>query len=102
MSGGGPQHADRAGGVLDEAEGAHALFARAEEDFSAAGGALGGARLHVGDDDPSNWPSRPVVLPETWDAVEVEQLWVHGRPARLLATHGADRARIDLEASSES
>jgi hypothetical protein len=52
--------------------------------------------LRIGSDDPQNWPSRPVVLPETWDSLEVERLWVHGQPARLLATHGADRARIEL------
>jgi hypothetical protein len=54
--------------------------------------------LHIRTHEPSTWPSRPVVLPETWDAVEVEQLWVHGRPARLIAPHGADRARIELHA----
>jgi trehalose/maltose hydrolase-like predicted phosphorylase len=52
--------------------------------------------LHIHGDDPNSWPSRPVVLPETWDAIEVKQLWVRGQPARLLAAHGADRARIEF------
>jgi len=37
-----------------------------------------------------------VVLPEGWEAIEVERIWVRGRPARLVARHGDDRARIEL------
>ena len=58
--------------------------------------------LNIASDDPHTWPSQPVVLPETWDAIEVEQLWVHSQPARLLAVHGADRARIELSHSNNS
>jgi hypothetical protein len=52
--------------------------------------------VHIHNDDPRDWPSRAIVLPETWDAIEVERLWVRGQPARLFAPHGADRARIEL------
>lgn len=45
---------------------------------------------------PSEWPRRSVVLPEGWEAIEVERMWVHGRPSRLLARHGADRAELEL------
>jgi trehalose/maltose hydrolase-like predicted phosphorylase len=46
---------------------------------------------------PSTWPSRPVVLPEGWEAIEVERLWVRGRPASLRATQGAPRAELTFE-----
>jgi trehalose/maltose hydrolase-like predicted phosphorylase len=44
--------------------------------------------------DPSEWPRRPVILPSGWEAIEVDRVWVHGRPARLVARHGADRAEL--------
>jgi hypothetical protein len=55
---------------------------------------LPGLRLGAG--DPSTWPSRPVVLPAGWEAIEVERLWVHGRPARLIARHGEERAQLEV------
>ena len=48
--------------------------------------------LKVGDVDPDQWPSRPVVLPQGWEAIVCGRLWVRGRPFRLEARHGADRA----------
>jgi hypothetical protein len=46
---------------------------------------------------PSEWcQPGPIVLPEGWEAIEVERLWVHGRPARLSARHGDDRACFDI------
>jgi len=50
--------------------------------------------LRLGDGQPSTWPSRAVVLPARWKAIEVERLWVRGRPARLIARHGDERARL--------
>ena len=52
--------------------------------------------LEVDDGKPSLWPRRPVVLPESWDAIEIERLWVHGKPAHLIARHGADRAELSF------
>jgi hypothetical protein len=45
---------------------------------------------------PESWPERTVTLPAGWKSIEVERLWVRGRPARLIATHGADAARLQL------
>ena len=47
-------------------------------------------------DNPATWPERRVILPAGWRAIEVERLWVRGRPARLVAAHGADKARLEL------
>ncbi len=52
--------------------------------------------LTLGPGEPQTWPERAVVLPRGWDAIEVERLWVRGRPAHLLARHGDERARIDI------
>lgn len=50
--------------------------------------------LQPDDGDPAGWPRRPIVLPEGWTAIEIGRVWIRGRPARLLARHGAERAEI--------
>lgn len=45
--------------------------------------------------DPADWPTRPVVLPEGWDEIRIDHLWIRGRPWRLIARHGDDRARLE-------
>lgn len=52
--------------------------------------------IRIGGGEPSSWPRRPVVLPAGWRRIEVERAWIHGRPARIVAEHGADRAVIEL------
>lgn len=69
--------------------------------FANLGGMLlgllfGFAGLVVDDGDPAEWARRAVVLPKGWTAIEVERLWVRGRPAKLTARHGADRADLRL------
>jgi hypothetical protein len=56
--------------------------------------------LRLGPGAPASWRERPVMLPEGWDAIEVERAWVRGRPARLLARHGDPCARLDIEPTS--
>lgn len=46
--------------------------------------------------DPRSWAERRVVLPAGWKAIEVERLWVRGRPTRLVAAHGAPHASLEL------
>lgn len=46
--------------------------------------------------EPSEWFTRPVVLPEGWEAIEVDTLYVRGRTGRLVARHGAPRATLEL------
>ena len=48
--------------------------------------------------DPETWPERKVILPAGWRSIEVERLWVRGRPARMVAAHGAERAILELGA----
>ena len=51
--------------------------------------------IRLGPDEPSTWPSRPVVLPAGWRSIEVERAWVRAKPAHIVATQGAERAVID-------
>jgi protein-glucosylgalactosylhydroxylysine glucosidase len=57
---------------------------------------LGLPGVEMGPDAPERWPRRPVVMPAGWDGIEVDRIFVRGRPARLEARHGAARARIEI------
>jgi hypothetical protein len=46
--------------------------------------------------EPGSWAERRVVLPAGWREIVVDRLWIRGRPARLVAVHGADRATLEL------
>ena len=56
---------------------------------------LTGLRLGAG--SPHQWCSRRVQMPLGWDGVEVERLWIRGRPASLSARHGEPRAELSLD-----
>jgi hypothetical protein len=56
---------------------------------------LGLTGVVLGPEEPAAWCRRPAVMPDLWEAIEVERIWVRGRPARLLARHGST-ARIEL------
>lgn len=49
--------------------------------------------------DPAQWPDRPVILPEGWESITVERIWIGGRAASLRADQGADRAAIRFRTS---
>jgi hypothetical protein len=53
--------------------------------------------LHIDGGDAQRWPRRRVVLPTGWNAIEVDRVWVRGRPARLTARQGAERAELALD-----
>jgi protein-glucosylgalactosylhydroxylysine glucosidase len=42
------------------------------------------------------WCRRPVVLPQGWDAIHVEQVWVRGELMRMVAEHGAERTQLPV------
>ncbi len=45
--------------------------------------------------DPQTWGKYPVALPQGWEAIEVERVWVRGAPMRLTARHGEAKARLE-------
>lgn len=51
---------------------------------------------------PAAWPQRPVVLPRGWRAIECDQLWIHGRRARLRAVQGAATAELSFIPAAKS
>ena len=50
--------------------------------------------LLPGPGDVQGWMKREVVLPEGWTGIEVERVWIHGRPYKLTAQQGAERAQL--------
>jgi trehalose/maltose hydrolase-like predicted phosphorylase len=71
---------------------------RAGPFFANMGGFLGGLllgmpRLEPGEGEPETWSRAQVVLPAGWEAIEIDRVWVRGRPMRLEARHG-ERARL--------
>ena len=44
--------------------------------------------------EPSTWFRRPIVLPEGWQAIEVDRLYARGKPAHLVARHGEPNATL--------
>jgi trehalose/maltose hydrolase-like predicted phosphorylase len=54
---------------------------------------LTGLRLSAA--EPVEWFTRPVVLPEGWEAIGVERVYVRGKPMRLQARQGQSRATLE-------
>jgi hypothetical protein len=54
---------------------------------------LTGLQLDGG--DPQGWAKHPIVLPEGWEAIEVERIWVRGEPYRLTARQGDQKAKLE-------
>jgi len=57
---------------------------------------LGFPGIAVDEGEVAGWPRRKVVLPDGWEAIEIERLWIHGREARLVAHHGAEVATLEF------
>ena len=55
---------------------------------------LTGLQLSAG--EPGEWFTRPVILPEGWESIEVDTLYVRGKTARLIARQGEQRAHLEL------
>jgi hypothetical protein len=49
---------------------------------------LGFPGLQPGLGDPASWPQRKIVLPQGWKAIEIDQVWIHRKPTRLVARQG--------------
>ena len=50
--------------------------------------------LQPGWSDAQDWKRRAVTLPQGWTAIELERIWIGGRPYKLVARHGADRPEM--------
>ncbi len=47
-------------------------------------------------DEPATWCRQPVRMPQGWEGITVDRLWVRGRSATLTADHGQDHAQLDF------
>ena len=70
---------------------------RAGPFFANMGGFLSGLlfglpAIRVGPEEPTDWPRRSVILPAAWKSIVVERAWIRGKPARIVARHGAGRS----------
>jgi len=63
---------------------------------------LGFTGLRVSAGEPDSWAVRPVTLPSGWRSIEVERAWIRVEPTRIVARHGADRARLESAAARRS
>jgi hypothetical protein len=56
--------------------------------------------IRPGPGAPDTWCERPVVMPDLWDGIDAERIWVHGQPANLTARHGDPHATITVDVAS--
>jgi trehalose/maltose hydrolase-like predicted phosphorylase len=52
--------------------------------------------LQLGPDEPETWATHPVALPEGWRRIQVERVWIRGRPRSLEAKTGSERAQLGV------
>jgi hypothetical protein len=52
--------------------------------------------IQLGPGEPDTWCCKKPAMPDLWDGVQVEKIWVRGKPARLTARHGDDKAKIEV------
>jgi hypothetical protein len=94
--------ADRFDQILESRPDTQPDVPRAGPFFANMGGYLSGLLygfpgIRPTSGEPSSWSRRPVVLPAGWDAIEVERVWIRGRPARLEARQGARQATLTTD-----
>jgi protein-glucosylgalactosylhydroxylysine glucosidase len=53
-------------------------------------------RLELTAQSPTEWTNGPIVMPASWDGIEVDRLWIRGRPAHLVAKHDDPRATLEF------
>jgi hypothetical protein len=56
---------------------------------------LGFPNIQPGPGKPQDWCKESVTLPAGWRSIEIERIWIRGKPWRLSATQGAPRARLE-------
>ena len=52
-------------------------------------------KIQPGPADPQGWCKGQVVLPAGWRSIEIDRLWIRGKPWRLSATQGESQARLE-------
>jgi hypothetical protein len=56
---------------------------------------MGLTRLDIWQEDFEKWFAGPIVMPEGWDGIVLEKVYLKGRCARITAMHGDAKAKIE-------
>ena len=56
---------------------------------------MGFPRIEPGPEDPQDWCKGSVILPAGWRSIEIDQIWIRGKPWRLSATQGEACAKLE-------
>jgi protein-glucosylgalactosylhydroxylysine glucosidase len=60
-----------------------------------AGLLMGLTRLDIWQEDINNWFTGPIIMPEGWDGIVLEKIYLKGRAVRITAMHGDAKAKIE-------
>jgi len=56
---------------------------------------MGLTRIDIWQENFDDWFSGHIVMPEGWDGIVLEKVFLRGKPARIIAQHGAPRATVE-------
>ncbi len=56
---------------------------------------MGLTRMNIWKDNFEDWFEGPIVLPQGWDRLTLECVYLKGKPAKVTAVHGAERAQVE-------
>jgi protein-glucosylgalactosylhydroxylysine glucosidase len=56
---------------------------------------MGLTRLDIWQDDMEKWFAGPIVMPDGWDGIVLEKVYLKGKAARITAMHNATKAEIE-------
>ncbi len=56
---------------------------------------MGLTHLDIWQSEFENWFAGPIVMPEGWDGIVLEKVYLKGRNARITAMHAAAKAKIE-------
>jgi hypothetical protein len=56
---------------------------------------MGLTRMDIWQEAFEDWFAGPIVMPEGWDGIVLEKVYLKGRPARITAMHGDAKAKIE-------
>jgi protein-glucosylgalactosylhydroxylysine glucosidase len=56
---------------------------------------MGLTHLDIWQEDMDKWFAGPIVMPEGWDGIVLEKVYLKGRSARITAMHGDAKAKIE-------
>ncbi|MFP4028904.1 MAG: hypothetical protein ACLFWL_14030 [Candidatus Brocadiia bacterium] len=57
---------------------------------------LGFPGIQLKESNPSEWCEYVPAMPQSWDSIEIERMWIRGKPARVVATDGDGAATVEF------